>query len=573
MNPRPVMHAKGALASTMLLAAACSPQVWETELVVETRLPGASVASVEERVGVPIEGALAGVEGVREVVSESRSGLSQVKVTVEISRSRPASAASLAIREAVQSVLRQLPPDAEPPLVTFQGGDATTTFVLHDVEGAADAVTFAAAAESMRRAAERVPGVVRADILGASRRTREVRIDEERALSRGIATSDVLDALRSGNAFTFPLQELHGLPVRDDVRLSDIAVLREVRATSDTRVGREGPANAVALDVYFRAGSHGNEEAVESAIVQTLAAERRPFAAALLRAHNQVRVRAARAVSSEELLQLALRSVDGVPGAPPIVAGIDGEARILIDYTIDAQAVRAAVREAGLVELVPADGGPLTVQLAIRGPDAEPAIEHADQLETELRALDGVVAVQRSTRNATALRIAVDRERAAELGVPVAEVARVLRTVLDDGARVGEGPEGSPLIVRVDSRGAREPDPAHATVRAATGAIVPLDRIASTVWTDEPAMLRRRNGVREVLVTTELASDSVAPELEALLARLSPPTGYMVDRLDMVAARNQQPIGLVGVAGGAVLLLGVAVIAGAARAARASRRT
>ena len=83
---------------------------------VRTSLPGASPAEVEAQVSQPIEEAINTVEGIKELRSVSGMGSSFVIVTFELGRDIESAAQD--VRDRVASVLRDLPRDVDPPIVS-----------------------------------------------------------------------------------------------------------------------------------------------------------------------------------------------------------------------------------------------------------------------------------------------------------------------------------------------------------------------------------------------------------------------------------------------------------------------
>ena len=83
---------------------------------VNTRLPGASPAEVESQISQPLEESINTVEGIKELTSISGPGNSFVIVTFELDRDVEAAAQD--VRDRVNRVLRELPRDADPPIIS-----------------------------------------------------------------------------------------------------------------------------------------------------------------------------------------------------------------------------------------------------------------------------------------------------------------------------------------------------------------------------------------------------------------------------------------------------------------------
>src|SRR6187455_2656498 len=95
---------------------------------VSTRLPGASPAEVETEVAQIIEEAVNTVQGVRELRSISGSGNSFVIATFNLNRDIDEAAQD--VRDRVAAALRDLPRQADPPIVTKFDNDLSPVITL-----------------------------------------------------------------------------------------------------------------------------------------------------------------------------------------------------------------------------------------------------------------------------------------------------------------------------------------------------------------------------------------------------------------------------------------------------------
>jgi Cu(I)/Ag(I) efflux system membrane protein CusA/SilA len=128
-----------------------------------------------------------------------------------------------------------------------------------------------------------------------------------------------------------------------------------------------------------------------------------------------------------------------------------------------------------------------------------------DLVEAAAIAIEGALTTIPGTRSVTAERstgglfldVDVDREVAARLGVSVAEVLQVIELGVG-GMAVGEAIDGRarfPITVRFGREFRDDPDAlGQIPVRTATGALVPLARLARVSFTTGPDMLRSEGG-------------------------------------------------------------------------------
>ena len=111
------------LASYLRLSLDRFPAVDLPSVSVRTLVPGASAEEVEALVSQRIEEAVNTVAGIEQLRSISSSGSSLVLATFRLEREIEAAAQD--VRERVATVLRDLPPEAEPPIVSKFDNDQT----------------------------------------------------------------------------------------------------------------------------------------------------------------------------------------------------------------------------------------------------------------------------------------------------------------------------------------------------------------------------------------------------------------------------------------------------------------
>jgi multidrug efflux pump len=105
----------GGLASLLQMPVREYPQVDPPVVSVNTVYRGASNEVIESRITELVEGAVAGLEGIRQINSESRNDRSSV--TIEFNVSRAPEAAASDVRDAVSRIASRLPDGADTPVV------------------------------------------------------------------------------------------------------------------------------------------------------------------------------------------------------------------------------------------------------------------------------------------------------------------------------------------------------------------------------------------------------------------------------------------------------------------------
>src|SRR5688572_2734906 len=104
------------------------PSVDLPSVNVRTSLPGASPAEVEAQVSQKIEEAINTIEGIKELRSISGMGSSFVIVTFELNRDIETAAND--VRDRVASVLRDLPEEADPPIISKLDNDQSPILTI-----------------------------------------------------------------------------------------------------------------------------------------------------------------------------------------------------------------------------------------------------------------------------------------------------------------------------------------------------------------------------------------------------------------------------------------------------------
>jgi hydrophobe/amphiphile efflux-1 (HAE1) family protein len=172
------------------------------------------------------------------------------------------------------------------------------------------------------------------------------------------------------------------------------------------------------------------------------------------------------------------------------------------------------------------------VEFSIRGPDWDKLIAASDSIKNKLAASGTVVDIDTDYRlGMPELRILPDRARAADLGIPIEEVATTLNALVG-GIRVGKySSAGRRLDVRLRLLAAqrtRSADLETLRVRSQSGELVPLSLLVSTE--ERPALqaITRRDRERAITVYGNVAPGHSQEDALAEVEKLSQdmPVGY-----------------------------------------------
>src|ERR1051326_2876925 len=160
------------------------PSVDLPTVSVRVNLPGAAPEEVESLVAQPIEEVVNTVDGTSELRSVSGQGTAIVIATFKLDRNLESAAQD--VRDRVNTLGRQLPEDATPPVVQKFDNDSTPV------------LTLALAGDRSLR--ERIGGVGEVQGVGGLERAINVWIDAERLKAYQISIAQVRDALARQNA-------------------------------------------------------------------------------------------------------------------------------------------------------------------------------------------------------------------------------------------------------------------------------------------------------------------------------------------------------------------------------------
>ncbi len=160
--------------------------------------PGASASVVETRVTKPLEDALAGIEGINTIDSNSQNGSS--RISVEFYASRDIEAAANDVRNAVSRVADRMPDEARPPEISKVEADSDAIIWLNLRSTSMDQMQMSDYAQ--RYLVDRfssLQGVARVFLGGSQRYAMRVWLDGDKLAARGLTAADVERALRAEN--------------------------------------------------------------------------------------------------------------------------------------------------------------------------------------------------------------------------------------------------------------------------------------------------------------------------------------------------------------------------------------
>ncbi|HYD51050.1 MAG TPA: efflux RND transporter permease subunit [Gemmatimonadaceae bacterium] len=202
------------------------------------------------------------------------------------------------------------------------------------------------------------------------------------------------------------------------------------------------------------------------------------------------------------------------------------------------------------------NGPPIDAPIAIRvsGESLDTLRALAARVEGVLRATEGTMYVDNPVRRSrTDLRVAIDRDKAGLLGVPTAEIDRMVRLgVAGLEAGVLREPDGEehPIVVRLPAaaQGQRLEALDDVYVTSVSGAQVPLRQVASLGLESSSPEIEHHQGLRTVTITahvrTGFVTDRVTRAALDSLAATSFPEGYAWEPAGEIESRQESFGGL-----------------------------
>ncbi len=204
------------------------PDIDRPFVSITTNYNGASAAVIETKITQPIEDAIAGIEGILKIESESQDERSNVRIEFDVARDVDAAAND--VRDRVSRVVGQLPEEADPPQIIKADSSQEAIMFLHFSSATMSTLEITDYAE--RNLIDRfstVPGVARVSINGGRRYAMRIWIDRQALAARQLTVSDIEEALRRENVELpagriesqkreFSLRTVVGLETEDDFR-------------------------------------------------------------------------------------------------------------------------------------------------------------------------------------------------------------------------------------------------------------------------------------------------------------------------------------------------------------------
>jgi multidrug efflux pump len=218
----------GGLWSYIQIPKEANPQIEIPLITVATPFPGASPEEIESLVTFPLEQELQGIEGVDEIRSVSREGLSFV--FVEFATGVSLTDANQRVRDRVDQALADLPDEAERPLVReFNIEDIPVLTV--NLLARYSLAELTDLAERLQDEIEALPGVLEVQLTGGVTREVQVLVNLTALQAYGLTFQEIAQTIEQENTSlpggTIDVDEV-GYQIRVDGRFIDPAIIGDL---------------------------------------------------------------------------------------------------------------------------------------------------------------------------------------------------------------------------------------------------------------------------------------------------------------------------------------------------------
>lgn len=192
------------------------PSVDPPIITVTTNYTGANPDIVESQITEPLEAAINGIAGIKTINSVSSDGRSTI--TVEFDLGVDLDAAANDVRDKVSGAIRNIPVEADPPVVVKSDADTETIFSLSvqsDKRSLLELTDFGI--NVFKERLQTVKGVSSITIWGEKRFSMKLNLDPDKMAGNNLTASDVRNALSAQNV-ELPSGRIEGQTVDMTIR-------------------------------------------------------------------------------------------------------------------------------------------------------------------------------------------------------------------------------------------------------------------------------------------------------------------------------------------------------------------
>lgn len=174
------------------------PSVDPPIVTVSTSYTGASADIIETQITEPLEESINGIDGIKSLSSISSDGASTI--TVEFGLETNLEAAANDVRDKVSRAIRNLPPDADPPIVTKADANSQPIIALRIFSEKRNLLEMTEIADNIfKETFQTINGVSEVRIWGEKKYSMRLWMDPDLLAAYGLTPLDVLNAVDQQN--------------------------------------------------------------------------------------------------------------------------------------------------------------------------------------------------------------------------------------------------------------------------------------------------------------------------------------------------------------------------------------
>lgn len=192
------------------------PNVDPAIISVSTSYTGANADVIESQITERLEEAVSSVPGIRTISSVSREGRSTI--TIEFELEVDLETAANDVRDKVAGAVGNLPPDADPPVVSKADADASPIIVMNVSSGNRSLLDLSdIASRVLKERLQTIPGVSDVRVFGEKRYSMRLWMDPAKLAAYHLTPLDIRNALNADN-IELPSGRIEGNDVELTVR-------------------------------------------------------------------------------------------------------------------------------------------------------------------------------------------------------------------------------------------------------------------------------------------------------------------------------------------------------------------
>lgn len=174
------------------------PSVDPAIITVNTSYTGANADVIESQITERLEDAISSVPGIRTITSTSRDGRSSI--TIEFELDVDLETAANDVRDKVAGAVGNLPPDADPPVVSKADADAFPILILNISSDTRNLLELTDIADRVfKERLQTIPGVSEVRIFGEKRYSMRLWMDQRKLAAYQLTALDVRNAVNAEN--------------------------------------------------------------------------------------------------------------------------------------------------------------------------------------------------------------------------------------------------------------------------------------------------------------------------------------------------------------------------------------